>query len=67
MLDAEAGDERLLASDRALFTARVDSRTAARVGGRLELALDSARFQFFSAETGARIRTGAPRPAMVTG
>jgi multiple sugar transport system ATP-binding protein len=67
VLDAEAGDERLLASNRALFTARVDSRTAARVGGRLELALDPARFQFFSADTGARIRTEAPSPAMVTG
>jgi multiple sugar transport system ATP-binding protein len=67
VLDAEAGDERLLASDRALFTARVDSRTAARVGGRVELALDPARFQFFSADTGARIRAEAPSPAMVTG
>jgi multiple sugar transport system ATP-binding protein len=67
VLDAEAGDDRLLASDRALFTARVDSRTAARVGGRLELALDPARFQFFSADSGTRIRTGAPSPAMVTG
>jgi multiple sugar transport system ATP-binding protein len=67
VLDAEAGDERLLASNRALFTARVDSRTAARVGARLELALDPARFQFFSADTGARIRTEAPSPAMVTG
>jgi multiple sugar transport system ATP-binding protein len=67
VLDAEAGDERILASNRALFTARVDSRTAARVGARLELALDPARFQFFSADTGARIRTETPSPAMVTG
>src|SRR5262249_18399681 len=52
VLDAEAGDERLLASDRALFTARVDSRTAARVRGRLPVALHPAPVQVFPAETG---------------
>src|SRR5438874_12233297 len=67
VLDAEAGDDRLLASHRALFTARVDSRTTARVGSRLELALDPGRFQFFSVDSGARIRTGAASPAMVAG
>src|SRR5437764_1228640 len=61
-----AGDGRLLASDRALFTARVDSRTGARVGQRLELAVDPARFQFFAADTGARIRGPVHAPAMVT-
>jgi multiple sugar transport system ATP-binding protein len=62
----EAGDDGLLASDRALFTARVDSRSRARVGQRLELALDPARFQFFAADTGARLRTASQTPAMVT-
>ena len=61
----EAGDGSLLASDRALFTARVDSRTGARVGRRLELALDPTRFQFFAADSGARLQTPSPRAALV--
>jgi len=56
----EAGDEDLLVADRALFTARVDARTAARVGGRLDLAVDPARFHFFHAETGDRLDAAAP-------
>ena len=35
-----ASEEGLLPADRALFTARVDARTAARVGAELELAVD---------------------------
>ncbi|HEY3920659.1 MAG TPA: ABC transporter ATP-binding protein [Gaiellaceae bacterium] len=63
----EGGDDRLLISDGALFTARVDSRTRARVGRTLELALDPARFQFFAAETGARIEARAvPAAAAVS-
>jgi multiple sugar transport system ATP-binding protein len=53
---SEAG---LLAADRALFTARVDARTAARVGGTLELAVDPARFHFFDPETGERLEAAA--------
>jgi multiple sugar transport system ATP-binding protein len=63
----ESRDDGLLASDRALFTARVDSRTAAQVGRRLELAVDPARFQFFDADTGARIRTASRRPVLAPG
>jgi multiple sugar transport system ATP-binding protein len=63
----ESGDDRLLVTDRALFTARVDSRTAARVGGSLELALEPARFKFFAADTGARLPTPSPRTALVGG
>jgi multiple sugar transport system ATP-binding protein len=59
----EAADDRLLASDRALFTARVDARTRAQVGARLELAVDPARFQFFDSETGIRLHAAAPAPA----
>jgi multiple sugar transport system ATP-binding protein len=55
VLESTAGDGALLAADGALFTARVDTRTAARVGGRLELAVDPARFQFFDGDTGARL------------
>jgi len=40
------------AQDRALFAARVDSRTKARVGHSLRLAVDPSRFYFFSPETG---------------
>ncbi len=40
------------AQDRALFAARVDSRTKARVGSTLRLAVDPSRFYFFSPETG---------------
>ncbi len=49
-------DGGLLPTDRALFTARVDARTSARVGAHLELAVDPARFQFFDPESGLRLQ-----------
>jgi multiple sugar transport system ATP-binding protein len=52
-------DGGLLATTRALFTARVDARTTARVGAAIELAVDPARFQFFDPESGARLETAA--------
>ena len=56
-----AGDESLLAESRALFTARVDARTRARVGDELELAVDPSRVHFFDPETGNRLAAaGAP-------
>jgi multiple sugar transport system ATP-binding protein len=49
----EAETAALLADDqRALFTARVDSRTSARPHERLRLAVNPARFHFFDRETG---------------
>jgi multiple sugar transport system ATP-binding protein len=39
-------------SGRALFSARVDPRTAARVGQRIRLAVDPARLYFFAPESG---------------
>ena len=56
----EAGDDArgLVPASGALFTARVDARTGARVGGRVELAVDPQRLQFFDCETGLRL-TGA--------
>jgi multiple sugar transport system ATP-binding protein len=60
----EAHDEGLLPADQALFTARVDARTAARVGGTLQLAVDPARFHFFDPETGNRLGAEAPALAM---
>ena len=35
-----------------MFTARVDPRTGARVGERMELAVDPGRFHFFDPATG---------------
>jgi len=52
-LEAAAGGG--LREGRALFTARVDAQTAARVGGVLELAVDARRFHFFDPDTGARL------------
>jgi multiple sugar transport system ATP-binding protein len=50
------GDEaELVADERALHTARVDPRTAARVGSSLALAVDPGRFHFFDPETGASL------------
>jgi multiple sugar transport system ATP-binding protein len=61
-----ASDGALLPSNQALFTARVDARTAARVGERLRLAVDPARFHFFDPATGERVTaTGAPELAGV--
>ena len=40
------------ANDRALFAARVDPRTQARVGSQLRLAVDASRLYFFAPETG---------------
>jgi multiple sugar transport system ATP-binding protein len=55
----ESGDENLIAADHALFTARVDARTDARVGQELELAVDPARFHFFEPATGDRLPAAA--------
>ena len=57
----EATGDELIPADRALFTARVDTRTTARVGGSLRLAVDPARFHFFDTASGDLI--GAPPAA----
>ena len=51
-LEASEEEATLLALEKALFTARVDARTRARVGERLQLAIDPDRFQFFDPDTG---------------
>jgi multiple sugar transport system ATP-binding protein len=50
-----AADSSLIQADRALFAARVDPRSAARPAGRLELAVDPARFHFFDPDSGERL------------
>jgi multiple sugar transport system ATP-binding protein len=45
--------------DRALFAARVDPRTRARVGDRITLAIDPTRLYFFSSESGESLLNGA--------
>jgi multiple sugar transport system ATP-binding protein len=58
-----AGDEAMLLADAsALLTARVDPRTRARVGRRLSLAVDPARFHFFDTQTGDSLLSD-PEPA----
>jgi multiple sugar transport system ATP-binding protein len=54
-LEASEEEATLLAMERSLFTARVDARTRARVGGRLRLAVDPQRFYFFDPATGASL------------
>jgi multiple sugar transport system ATP-binding protein len=50
-----ASEGALLGSNEALFTARVDARSPARVGDRMRLAVDPERFHYFDAETGNRL------------
>jgi multiple sugar transport system ATP-binding protein len=56
-------DASLLAEDQALFSARIDPRTRARVGERLRLAVDPSRFHFFDRDTGASLTTAEARTA----
>src|SRR5581483_5800830 len=60
-----ASEEGLLAANKALFTARVDARTRAQVGGTMRLAVDPARFHYFDPASGARLDPAA-EPALAT-
>jgi multiple sugar transport system ATP-binding protein len=56
VLEAEGeSDEGLVAEPTALLNARVDPRTAARVGRTLRLSVDPSRFHFFDPDTGASL------------
>jgi multiple sugar transport system ATP-binding protein len=55
----EAGATDGLLDARALFTARVDTRSHARVGQTVDLAVDPARFHYFDPVTGARLEASA--------
>jgi multiple sugar transport system ATP-binding protein len=61
-IEAEGEDEAsLVPEEQALLNARVDPRTAGRVGGSLRLAVDPARFHFFDPRTGASLLDHTPR------
>jgi multiple sugar transport system ATP-binding protein len=58
----EADDEAsLLAEPSALFSARLDPKSRAAVGGSITLAVDTSEFHFFDAKTGASL-LGAEQP-----
>jgi multiple sugar transport system ATP-binding protein len=62
----EDEDETLMADDtRALFNARIDPRTRARVGSTMRLTVNPARFHFFDPDTGSSLtgETAALAPA----
>jgi multiple sugar transport system ATP-binding protein len=65
ILEQSEGDEATLLPDsKALFAARVDPATSARVGVPLELAVNLARLHFFDAQTGLSLVAEAePEPA----
>jgi multiple sugar transport system ATP-binding protein len=64
VLEAAEDDATLLAEEKALFNARVDPRTKARVRDTLELAVDPARFHFFDPQSQESLvaETGDPEP-----
>jgi multiple sugar transport system ATP-binding protein len=64
----EAQDEAtLLAEPTALFSARVDPKTRARVGESLELAVDPSGFHFFDRDSGkALVANSASQMALTT-
>jgi multiple sugar transport system ATP-binding protein len=57
-----AEEATLLAEEQALFSARVDARTGARVGQPLQLTVDPSRFHFFDPETGSSLLSGEREP-----
>ena len=52
LVEASEDEATLLAEEKALFNARVDPRTKAEIGSRLQLAVDPHRFHFFDPKTG---------------
>ncbi|HXY80581.1 MAG TPA: sn-glycerol-3-phosphate ABC transporter ATP-binding protein UgpC [Gaiellaceae bacterium] len=63
---AAGDDEALLSTDRALFTARIDPESSARVGRALRLAVDPARFHFFDPDSGLRLSPAGAATAAAT-
>jgi multiple sugar transport system ATP-binding protein len=65
-LGANGEDDTLVAEEKALLNARVDARTAARVGERLSLAVDPSRFHYFDPATGASLLAPSVAPSAET-
>jgi multiple sugar transport system ATP-binding protein len=61
----EAEEETLLARDQALFSARLDPRTEARIGEPLQLSVDPARFHFFDPASGESLLSATADPPAV--
>jgi multiple sugar transport system ATP-binding protein len=60
MTDRPEDEATLLAdTDRVLFTARVDPRTSAAAGRKVQLAVDPSRLYFFSPDTGESLLSPA--------
>jgi multiple sugar transport system ATP-binding protein len=59
---ADNEDEALIAGDRAVWNARVQAKTGAKVGARIRLAVDASQLYFFDPDSGASLTAGA-RPA----
>jgi multiple sugar transport system ATP-binding protein len=60
---ADSEDEaQLLADAGTMFTARVDTRTTAQVGGMLRMSVNSAGFHFFDPDTGLTLRAKEQEP-----
>jgi len=59
---ADNEEEALIAGDRAVWNARVNAKTAARVGARMRLAVDASHLYFFDPDSGASL-TAVREPA----
>jgi len=62
---ADDEDEALIADDRAVWNARVQTKTSARVGDRLRLAVDTSHLYFFDPDSGASLTGGVRAEAAV--
>jgi multiple sugar transport system ATP-binding protein len=62
---ADNEDESLIAEDCAVWNARVSSKTEARPGDRIRLAIDPFELYFFDPSSGASLTTGARVAAAV--
>jgi multiple sugar transport system ATP-binding protein len=59
---ADGEEAMLLVDEKTLFNARLDTRTEARVGRTIELAVDPGRFHFFDPEARSTLLTGPAVP-----
>ena len=62
LVEASEDEATLLVEEKALFNARVDPRTKAEIGSRLQLAVDPHRFHFFDPTTGESLLRREPAP-----